>query len=256
MTQDHLIILASSKQYAPSNSIYAQRPYLALVDPFDGGIIWENEYGAIAPFHLLYVAKEVPEGDIIACGVSEEIGGMQGVLLRTTSQGDSLWMFKYFYQDSIISQGRGQFYDVLPTPEGGFIATGPAYSPLNAPYPPGYSQDAWVVRVDGQGCIIPGCNSVGITEQATNLLDALRIWPNPVARGGRVHVELDLPQSIQAHDLRLTITSSDGRLVHEQSLLQTANFITFSPSHLTAGLYHIHISNGTTWLTGGKLVVE
>ncbi len=262
LTQGHLILLASSKQYALSNSIYAQRPYLALVDPLDGGMIWEKEYGAIAPFHLLYTAKETPTGDIIACGVSEEIGGMQGVLLRTTSEGDSLWMFRYFYQDDVINTGTGQFYDVLPTPDGGFIATGPAYNPLNQQYPPGYSQDAWVVKVDAFGCIIPGCNPVGITEQATNLLDALRIWPNPVAQGGQVHVQLDLPPSVNTKDLELSIVSMDGKVVYRQAVGTVTlsppkgHPFTLSPSHLSPGLYRLHITNGTTWLTGGKLVVE
>ncbi len=269
LTQDHSILMASSRQYASSNNFYELRPYLSLLDPLNGIIIWEQEYGAIAPFHSLYTAKETPTGDIIACGVSEEAGGMQGVLLHTTSEGDSLWMFRYFYQDDVISTGTGQFYDVLPTPDGGFIATGPAYNPLNQQYPPGYSQDAWVVKVDGQGCIVPGCNSVGIEEQATNLLDALRIWPNPVAQGGQVHVQLDLPPSVQTKDLELSIVSMDGKVVYRQALSpllgrgaggegspERSRRVTLSPSHLSSGLYHLHITNGTTWLTGGKLVVE
>ena len=269
------ILVASNVPYAPN---YLQdRFYLAAVDPLDLSIIWEKEYASPAFFQVLYTAKETPTGDIIACGVSEEAGGMQGVLLRTTSEGDSLWMFRYFYQDDVISTGTGQFYDVLPTPDGGFIATGPTYNPLNEQYPPGYSQDAWVVKVDGQGCIVPGCNSVGIEEQATNLLDALRIWPNPVHSRGQVHVELDLPPSVQTKDLELSIVSMDGKVVYRQAVspllgrgaavlrgggngnaagVSLSHSFTFSLYHPSSGLYHLHITNGTTWLTGGKLVVE
>jgi hypothetical protein len=260
----HVEIVSSGEILIASNVPYAanyqqDRFYLAKVDPLDLSIIWQRQYAAAAPFQVLYAAKEVPGGDIIACGVSEQIGDYQGVLLRTTSEGDSLWMFKYFYQDDVISQGVGQFYDVLPTPDGGFIATGPVYSQFQAPNPPGYSQDAWVVKVDAFGCIVPGCNPVGITEQATNLLDALRIWPNPMQSGGQVHVELDLPPSVQARDLQLTVVAMDGKVVHRQGISNpstTSTSSTLNLTNLSPGLYHLHITNGSTWLTGGKLVVE
>src|SRR5690606_27236541 len=126
-------------------------------------------------------------GDIIACGVSYDGGQQQGLLLRTTSNGDSLWMHNYAFHDSVIDQGSGRFWDVLPTPDGGFIAAGAAYQPFNAPYPPGYSADAWVVKVDSMGCIVPGCDGLtGITEQFTNLSDAVTLYPNPVH--GELHV--------------------------------------------------------------------
>lgn len=260
----HVEVLSSGEILIASNVPYAEnyqqdRFYLAKVDPLGLSIIWQYQYAAAAPFQILYAAKEAQGGDLIACGVSEQIGDYQGVLLRTTSAGDSLWMFKYFYQDDVISQGVGQFYDVLPTPDGGFIATGPVYSQFQAPNPPGYSQDAWVVKVDAFGCIVPGCNPVGITEQATNLLDAFRIWPNPVLSGGQVQIELDLPPSVKTKDLELSIVSMDGKVVHRQALptgVLPSHFITLSLSHLSPGLYHIHITSGTTWLTGGKLVME
>jgi hypothetical protein len=256
LLSDGNVITCGNEAYAPNN--LQQRPYMAKVDPSDGSIIWERLYGPIAQFHVLQVVKETPSGDLIACGVSEESGFMQGVLLRTTAQGDSVWMRKYWYQDSIYTQGTGQFYDVLPTPDGGFIATGPCYryQPVAPNFPPGYSQDAWVVKVDADGCIVPGCNSVGITEQATNLLDALRIWPNPVASGQAITVQLELPPSVAHLPLQLSLVGMDGRLAMQPTVPQGLSSFSLPLSDLASGVYYVHVTSEGKWLTGGKLVVQ
>ncbi|MDQ3099899.1 MAG: T9SS type A sorting domain-containing protein [Bacteroidota bacterium] len=252
----HLLIFGGTG-YAFNST--AMRPYIAKLDNTDGSVIWEQEYGAILYSTLFFAGKECPDGDLIAAGVSYTSQGpnvQRGLLCRTNSVGDSLWMFHYFYQDSVISTGQGRFYDVLPTADGGFIAAGSAYNPVGAALPPGYSQDTWVVKVDGNGCIIPGCNSVGIAEQATNLLDALRIWPNPVQQGEPVHISLDLPQHLNDRQLELTVVSVDEKVVHRRKLLNSSTTQPIQLPQLSSGLYHLHISSGTTWYTGGKLVVE
>ncbi len=253
LLSDGNVITCGNEAYAPNN--LQQRPYMAKVDPSDGSIIWDRLYGPMAQFHVLQVVKEAPNGDLIACGVSEESGYMQGVLLRTTADGDSLWMRKYWYQDSLYSQGTGQFYDVLPTPDGGFIATGPTYryQPVQPNFPPGYSQDAWVVKVDSMGCIIPGCNSVGIEEQATNLLGALTIFPNPASE--QTTLRLELPPSVAQLPLQLSVVGMDGRIV-QQRLLSGNGDHTLALHGLAAGVYNVHISSEGKWLTGGKVVVQ
>lgn len=253
LLSDGNVITCGNEAYAPNN--LQQRPYMAKVDPSDGSIIWDRLYGPIAQFNVLQVVKETPNGDLIACGVSEESGFMQGVLLRTTAQGDSIWMHKYWYQDSIYTQGTGQFYDVLPTPDGGFIATGPTYryQPVQPNFPPGYSQDAWVVKVDADGCIVPGCNSVGITEQATNLQGALTIFPNPASEF--VTLRLELPPSVAQLPLQLSVVGMDGRIAKQQVLAGNGEH-TLALHGLAAGVYHIHISSEGKWLTGGKLIIE
>lgn len=246
-------LMASNWSFAPN--FQAQRFHMARLDVGTGLVIWDELYGDVHPFQALYSAKETPTGDLIACGVSEESGYMQGVLLRTTAQGDSVWMRKYWYQDSIYTQGTGQFYDVLPTPDGGFIATGPTYryQPVQPNFPPGYSQDAWVVKVDADGCIVPGCNSVGIAEQATNLLGALTIFPNPASE--LVTLRLELPPSVAHLPLQLSVVGMDGRIAKQQVLAGNGEH-TLALHGLAAGVYHLHISSEGKWLTGGKLIVQ
>ena len=246
----------STKGYAPAAA--ALRPYIAKIDSTDGAIIWEREYGPTAYSTTLFAGKETPDGDLIACGVtyaaSEANNVQQGLLLRTTSTGDSLWMYSYFYQDDVISTGQGRFYDLLPTNDGGFIAAGAAYNPVGGPYPPGYSQDTWVVKVDGNGCIVPGCNSTGITEQATNLLDAFTIFPNPAQSGQPVTLQLDLPPSVGPGPWQCTVVATDGRVVRSFTITGTTGQL--ATDNLSPGLYYIHIATEGKWLTGGKFIVQ
>ena len=159
---------------------------MAELDQNNGEFIWEKWYGPVLNYTTLRVAKEIsPVGGHIATGMAfaENSNFWQGILLRTADNGDSLWMRRYFYYDSLMTDGQGELNDVVPTLDGGFIACGFTQGSYTGPYPPGYSQDIWVVKVDSLGCIIPGCDdfSTVITEQATNLKEALAVYPNPVS---------------------------------------------------------------------------
>jgi len=248
------LLVATTWAYAPEGA--SCTPYLAKVDAADGSTIWEREYGLPGYSKTLFAAKEFPNTDLVACGVTYDGGQEQGLLLRTTANGDSLWMRNYAYHDNVIDQGTGRFWDVLPTADGGCIASGFANNPFNGPYPPGYSQDAWVVKVDSMGCIVPGCDGVGITEQVTNLAGALKLWPNPVQ--DRLHVGIHLPEDLASTGpLTLSITTLEGKLVLRQQVpTSIANEVEVDVSRLASGTYALHLSDGTRWLAGSKFVVQ
>ncbi|MBK7383272.1 MAG: T9SS type A sorting domain-containing protein [Flavobacteriales bacterium] len=250
---DGNVFAFSGRGYTPSYT--AMRAYLAKIDSADGAIIWEKDYSPSKPFTQFATGRETSSGDIIAAGITYEQPGPsigKGLMALTSSTGDSLWLYKYFYQDSILVDGTGRFHDVLPTADGGFIAAGATYFSASGNNPAGISQDTWVVKVDGNGCIIPGCNNVGITEQATNLLDAFSIYPNPAH--GSATVQLSLPQSV-AGALELMLVAMDGRVVQRERLAGNGAHV-LDLSQLGAGVYYAHIAQGGKWLTGGKLVVE
>jgi len=182
-------------------------------------------------------------------------GYQNGVLLRTNSQVDSLWLRYYHYYDSVWSAGRGRFRDVVPTLDGGFAAVGDAYaSSANPNDPPIYGQDTWVVKVDSMGCLEPGCHlRTGLQSQVTNLRGALSVAPNPAH--DLAWLSWELPDNLSG-GAQLTITSATGQLVRTEPIaLRDASYL-LDVSDLTAGLYHLHIVQDGQWLTGGKLLVE
>ncbi len=243
-----------------SGSIQNHFPQLAKMDTA-GNVVWDKKYGFDQYATGFWVVQEVePFGDLIACGQRFFVGGIwgsysKGTLLRTTANGDSLWMFDYFYYDSLMTDGESTLRDVQPTPDGGFVAVGAAYGSISGNNPPGLSQDVWVIKVDSLGCIEPGCQIItGLESQVTNLKDAVRVWPNPVASGGTVTVQVQVPEGLRSTALRLVLANAQGQLVHEQVAVSGENVL--GVSGLSAGLYHVHLANATTWLGGTKLIVE
>jgi hypothetical protein len=263
---------AATTTLADGNTVYAcgrytglaynTLPELVKLDT-SGGELWDRTYGFAQFGTGFFVVQEVePFGDLIACGqrfFSNGMGGgySMGTLLRTTSEGDSLWMYDYAYFDSTVTDCEGTLRDVQATPDGGFVAVGTTYGAITGVNPPGLSQDVWVIKVDSMGCIEPGCNiHTGITSQITNLRDALRVWPNPVACGGEVTVQVTLPEGLRKEALRVSVVSSDGKLVEEQSIPPQTLTFTIRTSNYVSGLYHLHLSSGSTWVGGTKLIIE
>ena len=235
--------------------------YMAKLDSANGEIIWEHRYGQ--QYYngiILRVAKEIPGNrDLIATGfIHLPFSGpsMRGVLLRTTTEGDSLWMRLYAYHDAAIDSSEAIFNDVEPTPDGGFIAVGAAYGVSQNGT--SYGQDVWVVKVDSMGCLEPGCHLItGMETQITNLRDALKVYPNPVASGSSVTVTLELPQTFKPHcPLQLTVVDAQGRLVRKENFTPNNSQLTLHTSALPSGIYHLHLSDNTRWISGCKLVVE
>jgi hypothetical protein len=241
-------LIATCWNVAPND---ISRIALLALDP-DGSVQWQRLYGPQRNTALFVVQEVSPDLDLITCGYAYLGSQLKGILLRTTATGDSLWMREYDYYDTEVTNGKGAFYDVQPTPDGGFIAVGVALAVAGQ-----YTQDVWVVKTDSMGCIEPGCHLVtGMESQITNLKDALRVWPNPVERGGSVQVSIDLPVNFQPQGaLRLSVVSSDGRLVQEQSIPDN-NSMYHLNTNLSAGIYHIHLSDASRWISGAELVVH
>ena len=256
MAPDGEIIGLGAMAYADDYD--AMKPYLTKMDMQTGETIWEHVYGPERYATIGFSVKECPNTDLIISGATtNEEEFYIGFLLRTTADGDSLWMRYYYYADTLFSNGQGRLHDVLPTPDGGFIATGAAYNPATSGYPPGYSQDVWVLKVDSLGCVVPGCNGVtGITAQVTNLGEVLRLYPNPVQE--QLHVGIHLPGTFATSGpLMLTVTSLEGKLVLQQQVpTSAAGEVVLDVSSLSSGMYSVHLSDATRWLAGKKFVVE
>ncbi|QQR87874.1 MAG: T9SS type A sorting domain-containing protein [Flavobacteriales bacterium] len=238
------------------NGVFSNHwPQLVKVDS-TGTILWDKIYDVPSYLSFLVSVKEItPGGDLIAAGESHITNTVDGIMLRTTAQGDSIWMRHYVYYDSLMTDGTGRFYDVIPTSDGGFAACGAAYGSASGNNPPGLTQDVWVVKVDSLGCIEPGCHLItGVQSHVTNLQGALVAWPNPVAHGTTATVHVALPEALATSTLRLAVSNAQGQLVLEQSAVQGNNVL--DTSRLSAGLYHVHLANATTWLAACKVVVE
>ena len=164
---------------------------------------------------------------------------------------DSLWMRKYWYYAA-----NGSFsapYSVRATSDGGLVMCGVTRQGETDPLP--YKRDNWLIKLDSYGCLVPGCQNVGIDEVALGLNEYLHIAPNPVAQGQPLHVVFEPPAGFIAKGpLRVVLLDALGRQVHEERVQHGIGQL--APLPLATGLYYLHLTDGTRWLAGGKIIVE
>jgi hypothetical protein len=236
-------ILAGAQRLSETGLRY---PAFYRLDP-NGGVIWSRVYDDLVTGPFYTVPHFIAGQGYVAAG-SRKVGALSiGRLTKVDLAGDVLWDRTY----QTNTQIDHYFYDLERTLDGGYIMAGTAFDSLLV------SQDAWLVKVDSFGCLVPGCQIFdGLQEQFTDLTNALTIYPNPVTAGPMVQVGIDLPAGFNTTGaLSLGLVSSEGRLVHEQLLPTNATRAELPTTGLAPGLYFVHLRDGSRWLSGGKVVV-
>jgi hypothetical protein len=197
---------------------------------------------------------ELPDHSLVACGIYRSNATLdRGMLFKFTSEGEELWRRFYRWYDGPFNGNEQIFNDVEPTSDGGFILTGSTERFVDTTYT--HPAKLWLVKLDSMGCLVPGCHTVGIEEQALDLNQYLRIWPNPLPAGQAVQFSFEPPAEFAPNGpLRVALLDGAGRIVHEERVqVGTGQLANLS---LAAGLYYLHLTDGSRWLAGGKVVVE
>jgi hypothetical protein len=166
---------------------------------------------------------------------------------------DSLWMRRYWYYEP---DGAFSFpYCVRSTSDGGLVMCGATRQGVSDPLP--YLQSNWFIKLDEHGCLVPGCHTVGIEDHVLGLDQYLHIWPNPVAQGEPLRITFEPPPDFSpTGPLRAVLLDATGRMVHEERLGSMGSISNTINIQLATGLYYLHLTDGTRWLAGGKVVVE
>jgi len=203
---------------------------------------------------VFYDGLELPNGELVACGLYKSSATLdRGMLFKFTSEGDELWRRFYRWYDGPFNGNPQIFNDVEPTSDGGFILTGSTERFVDTTYT--HPAKLWLVKLDSMGCLVPGCHTVGIEEVALGLDQHLSISPNPVASGQPLRISFTPPAEFAPNGpLRVAVVDATGRIVHEERVqVGTGQLANLS---LAAGLYYLHLTDGSRWLAGGKVVVE
>ena len=82
---------------------------------------------------------------------------------------------------------------------------------------------------------------------------ALVVYPNPARDQTTVKVTLPLSSPF-VKDLRLRLVSAVGQEVHVHKAMIGENALDLSG--LAAGVYYLHLTSVSTWLSGTKLIIE
>ena len=140
-TVDGGYILTGDTRSFNYDSTSFQKLWLVRLDE-DGQLLWMRTYfhGTISAG---FSVSQTTDSGFIISGNTEKIndsGDFDGWLLKTDSNGDTLWTRTYG------GTGHEIAYSVLQTEDGGYIFAGSSDSPPASPF-----KDVWIVRTDSLG---------------------------------------------------------------------------------------------------------
>ncbi|HNG88543.1 MAG TPA: hypothetical protein PK858_00005, partial [Saprospiraceae bacterium] len=171
---------------------------------------------------------DMPDGNFVGCGgAGYEVYGKSDVyasVFKFSPEGKMLWE-RFLPIDTAYVVG-----DVKATPDGGCIVIGTQERLRPGG---GYEYYAALIKLDGEGCLQPGCDSLlvisPVRELPAPVVEVLHLQPNPASR-------------------QVTVTLSDrGGMLHVVGMLGTVlqevpvsgSQVSISTADLPAGLYFI-----------------
>ncbi|MEI7727659.1 MAG: hypothetical protein WCK09_21300, partial [Bacteroidota bacterium] len=214
----------------PSASGNAYRRINIIKVDNNGNILWNKKYGPSEMFNQLWNIRENSDGSLIACGATTRqfptTYDYAGWMLKTNSEGDSLW-----YRQYVVCGGGTSWnwlYNVIQTDDNGFIAGGIVYTHL----PDTGSCDGWVLKVDSLGCENPSNCWVGIRPE-TEMPGAtgVKIFPNPAEN----LTTINLINGNHEFPVRIKLFDVFGREVTFVEITQVRNDIHLDVTQLPEG---------------------
>lgn len=161
----------------------------------------------------------------------EELGGEYSAwIAKVSPEGDSLWSRFYQYFDVLYDDHK--ILDMRAAPDGGYILAGYAED-QQVSY---QGQQAWLLKLDSLGCLVPGCQLVATENIEGNPRGvALRLYPNPAS--DILNIYTWSPHTPKNALLR--IVSSDGQVVRESPVTRSDMTSMIPVRDIPAGVYFV-----------------
>ncbi|GJM34014.1 MAG: hypothetical protein DHS20C18_30150 [Saprospiraceae bacterium] len=175
---------------------------------------WETTFMGDRPFvftDLTNIIKLNDGSGFVAAGTTpapddnpdDEMYGSSGWVGKVSLEGDSIWTREYkiltadIYTHDII--------DLKETPDGGFILCGEA---KDWTYEDTIPQQAWLLKLDEFGCLVPGCGVTAVFEEGIDRF-RLDIFPNPTTD----YLNIYFRSSQHERQVSFRITDAKGRVI-------------------------------------------
>lgn len=221
----------------PSVNVVWYEKYLIKLNS-EHELNWEKEFIGEHPASIVRatnLVKITGEDEFIVGGTSyHQQPSLDGYTLKSwmhkgTFFGDSLWTREYSYIES--ARNRHTIYDIKETTDDGFIIVGEAF---DYSFEDSIPQQAWLLKVDEYGCLVPGCQLVGTKEVPGRPSVILKPYPNPAMD------ELFIFFKAPSGGLyRFQIIDDMGRIVKEFSTDSSEMTFILDVSQWAAGIYFL-----------------
>jgi Secretion system C-terminal sorting domain len=249
------------------------KPAIYKMD-FSGNYIWQQvPIGDYAFGQGSDHLAKASDGGYVSCSVKYDI--VPGIVNPNDPAYDNsnkrIWLWKVDSEGQLIWQRFYEWlsfdstsyfhinnlcHDMKATPDGGYIMAGEASADCsNYPECTEFTQQGWLLKVDGCGCLVPGCDP-SCTTTTNDLVvkpTFLKVGPNPTS--DYINVYLGSAMAINPNGLDLELRSITGQLMRRFHLLHDETTYLIDTSAYAAGQYVLTLTNGTSILQQEKIVV-
>ncbi len=208
--------------------------------------LWTTEFGA--SYNMQYAGTNciIPDGNnqFVCAGSTgryqEYDSFSQGHITKFNGEGEIAWHRVY----EVIGSGYNSLFDIVKAPDGGYVAAGWTLS-IDTEDERFAEKDAWVIKVDSMGCLVPGC-ATGILDQEETV--DFNIYPNPSNEYAFINF-----QTTDAHSGIFKLMDLEGKMVREFSAYRNTQFI-LETAGLSNGEYILEFLSENNRVTR-KLIV-
>jgi hypothetical protein len=176
-----------------------------------------------------------------------------GWFVKVSNIGDSIWSRMYRGVPGTLGLANdNSISDFQLLPDGGIIGCGTSTN-IDTSYE---SQQAWLIRLDSMGCLIPGCDTLtatGLNPVLTNgNHTGIAVYPNPASSLVYLLIKTDNPTP----DLSFKIYDATGKLMAtERGALADVTYL-LHVNNYANGLYFVQVLDGGNMVAKSKFVKE
>jgi hypothetical protein len=182
----------------------------------------------------LYRTSQISSGDLVSVGISRINNSDCGLILKSDVDGNIKWIHRYDY-----GPNSDFFINFIETTDNHLLVIGKAFTGFET------GADAWLLKLDSNGCLEPGCLEVGINEAEQEM--GITIYPNPTQ--DRLFIKLE---SSQKKPLNFSLYNLQGKLIIQEQLV--AEYESFDLSNLVSGVYLVNIVDGEGKKVSRKII--
>jgi hypothetical protein len=200
----------------------------------------------------------LPNGDIIAAGqnlesfpnVQPDWEAIAGWVVKVSSSGNVIWERRYCALDSnhLPTPTWCYSHDVDIDNKGNILVCGESFSVFQGNYP----QRAWLLKLDPYGCLVPGCQNVGIASP-TETKQVLSLYPNPTADMLYIYFH---DAAAQSGDYAFIIRDLQGKEIVPKTALSNSTTYLFATHALAQGMYVLELWKKGAFVEVQKFVKE
>ncbi|MBX7242297.1 MAG: T9SS type A sorting domain-containing protein [Bacteroidia bacterium] len=191
---------------------------------------------------------ENPDGTLVAAGTGVDAFNhkhISGWMVKVSADGQVLW--QRYHKVINTSYEEHFFNDMCKAHDGGYALAGVALDPSGEEPVGTY---AWVCKTDSFGCLVPGCQTVGIAEN-TPLESSLKLYPNPAS--DRLFLYYHNPQ---LQNCVFTISDISGREIVPKTALENSTTYEIPVREWVSGMYFIEVQDGKGNIHTEKFIKE